>query len=341
MDRHGIKRFVLLAVVFTAGGSLVYALAHDWRYLVAAAVLASIAGSLSNTGCRVICADSVESKDRVTAQNVCSTLASVIGMISPLVGAYLVTVFGGITVEGIRPLYYLQFAGYSLILLLIIAQLREPKREQLAGAETGFGFIVDFRHLFKGRGDLPRWIAISALTTLPMALFWPFVQLYAHEIKGADQYLLGVMASATVVTQLVFGIPVGRLADKIGRKRVIYSLTPLWYASNLFLAFSPGPIGLVLSAALLAFYSISAGATSAMTLELLPLEQQGRWGGLIGLFTGLVTIPAPIIGGFIWRELGPMYVFIIPIVFDLFSRVPLLTTVPETLGTEHPIQKES
>jgi MFS family permease len=146
------------------------------------------------------------------------------------------------------------------------------------------------------------------------------------------------MATATVVAQLVFGIPVGRLADRIGRKRVVYLLTPLWYASNLFLAFSPSPIVLVLSAALLAFYNISTGATNAMTLELLPLEQQGRWGGLLSLFTGLVTIPAPIIGGLIWRELGPMYVFVIPIVFDLLLRVPLLTTVPETLGTEHAIQ---
>jgi MFS family permease len=143
------------------------------------------------------------------------------------------------------------------------------------------------------------------------------------------------MAGATVVAQLVFGIPVGRLADRIGRKRVIYLLAPLWYASNLFLAFSPGPIVLVLSAALLAFYNISTGATNAMTLELLPLEQQGRWGGLLSLFTGLVTIPAPIIGGLIWRELGPMYVFVIPIVFDLLFRVPLLTTVPETLGADH------
>jgi MFS family permease len=148
---------------------------------------------------------------------------------------------------------------------------------------------------------------------------------------------LGVMAGATVVAQLVFGIPVGRLADRVGRKRVIYLLAPLWYASNLFLAFSPGPIVLVLSAALLAFYNISTGATNAMTLELLPLEQQGRWGGLLSLFTGLVTIPAPIIGGLIWRELGPMYVFIIPIVFDLFLRVPLLATVPETLRREQSI----
>jgi MFS family permease len=148
------------------------------------------------------------------------------------------------------------------------------------------------------------------------------------------------MASATVVAQLVFGIPVGRLADRIGRKRIIYLLTPLWYASNLFLAFSPSPIALVLSAALLAFYTISSGATSAMTLELLPLEQQGKWGGLLGLFAGLVAIPAPIIGGLIWRELGPVYVFVVPIVFDLFFRVPLLAAAPETLGAEDAVRKE-
>ena len=106
----------------------------------------------------------------------------------------------------------------------------------------------------------------------------------------------------------------------------------------MLLAFSPGPITLVLSAALLAFYSIASGATNAMTLELVPLEQQGRWGGLLSLFTGLATIPAPIIGGFIWEHLGPMYVFVIPIAFDLIFRIPLLATVPETLGRDRPVR---
>jgi MFS family permease len=139
------------------------------------------------------------------------------------------------------------------------------------------------------------------------------------------------MATATVVARLVSGIPVGRLADKIGRKRVIYLLTPLWYASNLLLVFSPGPITLILSSVLLAFYNLTSGATNAMTLEVVSLDQQGRWGGLLGFFAGLVTIPAPLLGGLIWRELGPMYVFLIPIVLDLLFRIPLLATVPETL----------
>jgi hypothetical protein len=73
-----------------------------------------------------------------------------------------------------------------------------------------------------------------------------------------------------------------------------------------------------------------------MTMELVPVEQQGRWSGLLGLFTGLVTIPAPIIGGLIWRELGPVYVFLVPIALDLLLRAPLLFTVPETLGGPSP-----
>ena len=171
MDRHGIKRFYLLAVVLMAGGSLFYALAYDWRFLVGAAILASIAGRLSSTGCRVICTDSVQSKDRLTAQNVCGTLASIVGMISPFIGAYLVTLFGGMTVEGIRPLYYLQFAGYGLVFFLVAFQLREPQQEHLVSTKSRFGFISDFRLLFEGRRDLGRWIAISALTSLPMAMF--------------------------------------------------------------------------------------------------------------------------------------------------------------------------
>lgn len=146
------------------------------------------------------------------------------------------------------------------------------------------------------------------------------------------------MATATVVARLAAGIPSGRLADRIGRKRVIYLLTPLWYLSNLLLAFSTGPITLLLYAALQSFYTIASGLMGAMTLELVPVEQQGRWSGMLGLFTGLISIPAPVIGGLIWNQLGPMYVFLIPIALDLLIRVPLLSTLPETLRGPSPTE---
>ena len=47
---------------------------------------------------------------------------------------------------------------------------------------------------------------------------------------------------------------------------------------------------------------------------------------------GIGHYPAPILGGLIWDYLDPAYVFLIPLVVDLLGRVPLLTTIPETLA---------
>jgi MFS family permease len=171
VDRRGVKLFALVAIVLSAGGALLYALAHDWRVLIAAAILASVSMRLSGTGSSVICADSVQNRDRVTAQNLCGTLSSIASIISPLIAAYLVTSFGGMTLEGIRPLYYLRFMGYGLVFLLVVAQLQEPQRKRLGKARGRLGFIADFGQLFKGRPALRRWIVVSVLTSLPMSMF--------------------------------------------------------------------------------------------------------------------------------------------------------------------------
>jgi MFS family permease len=339
-DRYGIKPFYLLGIGLLAGGTLIYALAPTWEVIIAAVILFSIAMRLTGTGCSVICADSVENEDRATAQNLCVTFSSIASLIAPLIAAHLVTLYGGLNAQGIRPLYYLRFAGYGLVLVFVAVQLREPRRIRRAEAGADPGFISEFRQLFEGGGPLWRWVIVASLTGLPMAMTSPFLQLFAHQVKGADQYLLGIMTTAAVLVRLVFGIPLGRLADKIGRKKVVFLLTPLWYASSLLLVFSFSSATLILAGALQTFYAISSGATSAMTMELVPVERMGKWSGVLGLFRGLVTIPAPLIGGLIWRELGPMYVFLVPLAVDLLLRIPLLTTIPETLRTDPSSRKE-
>jgi MFS family permease len=333
VDRRGIKTFYVLAVGLLAGAALIYALAPNWQALAVATILLAVSLRLTGTGCSVISADSVGNEDRATAQNLCVSLSSIASLIAPLIAAYLVTSFGGLSSQGIRPLYYVRFLGYGLVLVFVAAQLREPREASARERESHLGFVTGFKHLLEGEGSLRRWIVVSSLTFLPTAMTAPFLQLFAHQVKGADQVLLGAMTTATVLARLLFGLPLGRLADRIGRKRVIYLLTPLWYASSLLLVFSSSPAALIVAGALQTFYLISSGVTSAMTMELVPVERMGRWSGVLGLFRGLVTIPAPVIGGLIWREVGPMYVFLVPLAVDLLLRIPLLTTIPETLGS--------
>lgn len=331
-DRYGLKPFYLLGTGLLAGVALLYAIAPTWEVIIAAAILFSISMRLTGTGCSVLCRDSVRNQDRATAQNLCVTLASVCSMVALLAAPALLTAFGGMTVEGIRPLYYVRFVGYGLVLLYVAARLRELKRVPTPEVMVRPGILGDFRAIFVTGGPLRRWLLVASLTWFPMAMTSPFLPLFAHQVKGADQYLLGIMTTAAVVTRLVFGIPLGRLADRIGRKKVIYLLTPLWYASNLLLVFSFSSATLILAGALQTFYLVSAGITAAMTLELVPVEQMGKWSGVIGFVRGLVTIPASLLGGLVWKELGPAYVFLIPVGLDLLLKIPLLTTIPETLA---------
>ena len=340
VDRYGLKRFYVLGIGLMAGAMLVYAMAPDWRAIIVAMILLSISMRLTGTGCGVLCADSLKNKDRSTGQNLCNTISRSLALLSPLIGARLITAFGGMNVEGIRPLYYIQFVGYGLIFLFVAAQLSEPERMKSAEEAADSSVIHDFRRLFKHRTALKRWIAVASLSRVPMVIIPLFLPVFAYEVKGADEYVLAGMAMAGTVTYLLFGIPMGRLADRIGRKKVIYLSTPLWYASTLLLVLSPNAATLILAGAFWSFYFITSIVTSSMTMELVPVGQMGRWSGLLGLFAGLVTVPAPLIGGLIWRGLGPAYVFLIPVALDLLVKIPLLTTIPETLHTEHPIPKE-
>lgn len=57
----------------------------------------------------------------------------------------------------------------------------------------------------------------------------------------------------------------------------------------------------------------------------------GRWIGTINLVKGFIAIPAPLIGGLLWEQVGPEYVFVFSIVIDVLIRLPLLILVRETL----------
>ena len=148
------------------------------------------------------------------------------------------------------------------------------------------------------------------------------------------------MVTAYAVVPLVLGIPLGRLADKIGRKRVIYLTIPLVWASSLLLIWAPSPGFLVAAGVFQGFFHIGGPIRGAMGFELVPPEQMGRWLGVIRLFRMVLAAGAAYLAGIIWDNIGPQYLFLVVIAFDLLIRIPLLIGMPETLGlrvgTEQP-----
>jgi MFS family permease len=139
------------------------------------------------------------------------------------------------------------------------------------------------------------------------------------------------MITGSALASIIFAIPLGRLADKIGRKKVLYITMPLFWISNLMLVWSPKPAFLLTAGVLQGFYFIGTPISGAMERELVPPEQMGRWLGITRFSRMFLNAFLAIIGGMIWDKVGPEYVFLAFIVIDLFLRVPLLISMPETL----------
>ena len=154
---------------------------------------------------------------------------------------------------------------------------------------------------------------------------------YAAEVKGASALTLGLMGSAQNLAYTVSSIPLGKLADTIGRKKTIALLRPLLYSSILLLVFAPNETFLILASALRGLTWGAMGAWSSLRMELVESEWRGRWSGVIGLLRGLARTPASLVGGLLWTSISPSAPFLMLIMIDATVRLPLILTMPETL----------
>ncbi len=329
IDRIGAKMIYLIGIVLLAISYLTYGVAHNWIIIIVAMAAYWLGFTTSMHSCGTVCGNSLANEDRATGMSVCETLAAgLLGMAGPMLGALLVTVSGGVNVSGIRPLFFIGLAVTIGGFLLILTQL--SNRKWGATSETDLNFFQSISQVFQQGHNLKRWLVISSIGFLPIGMVLPFTQVFAHEVKGADQYILGAMVTGYALTPLLLGLPLGRLADKIGRKKVLYLMAPLFWTSNLMLIWSPNSAFLIAAGVLQGFFHINLVITGVMTFELVPPEQMGRWLGIVRVCRMFLTAGAAYLAGAIWDSIGPQYLFLAIIGLDLFIRMPLLIGMPET-----------
>ncbi|MFC2002439.1 MFS transporter [Chloroflexota bacterium] len=331
MDRIGVKKIYLVGIIFLVISWLVYAIAWNWTFIIVAMLAYWLGFRTSMHGCTVICGNSLATQDRATAMSCCETLAAgLLGVAGPMIGALVVSSFGGVNINGIRPLFYISLAGTVATFILVYTQISNKRWG--GNRESRVNFLSDFVRLMKQGRNLKRFIIISTLTFLPTGMIIPFTQPFAYEIKGANEFVLGAMVTGFALTPLLLGIPIGRLADRIGRKKVIYLITPLFWISNLMLIWAPNSFFLIFAGILQGFFFVLAVVTAAMQFEMVPPEHMGKWMGILGFFRMLVAAITAYFAGIIWDNLGPQYVFLLYLSLDITIRIPLLITIPETLG---------
>ena len=330
IDRIGPKKIYLLGIGMLAVSYLTYGLARDWTITLIAMVAYWLGYSVSNHSCATVCGNCLANPDRATGMMICETFgAGLLGMAGPILGAGLITRFGGVNAAGIRPLFFFSFLFTIGTFVFVFTQLSN-QRWRPASTTTPH-LLRDLHQVLKEGRHLKRWLIIASVGGLPLGMVFPFSQVFAHEIKGANELVLAAMVTGSALASIAFAIPLGRLADKVGRKKILFVTIPLFWTSNLMLIWAPHSIFLLVAGALQGFFYIGGPIAAAMERELVPAEQMGRWLGIARLTKMLVSACCTALAGIVWDKVGPQFVFLTFVAMDLVLRIPLLITMPETL----------
>jgi len=334
IDRTGPKNIYLLGIGLLVISYSTYAIAQSWLIAIIAMAAYWLGFSISIHSCATVCGNCLTNEDRATGMTICETVAAgLLGMAGPMLGAWMVTTYGGVNAAGIRPVFY--FCSIVTIITFIIVLTQLSNKKWSIANVTKPNMLRDLYQVLKEGHHLKRWLVIAAITQLPLAMVFPFSQVFAYEIKGATPFILGAMVTGSALLSIVFAIPLGRLADMIGRKKILYATVPLFWVSNLLLVWAPNPTFLIIAGILQGFFYIGGPIAAAMERELVPPEQMGRWLGITRFFRMFLNACLAFLCGLIWDKVGPHYVFLLFVLLDLVFRVPLLISMPETLSMRY------
>jgi MFS family permease len=326
----------MFGTIFMAVGSLLFGLADSWLWTIPAMFIFTLAARVNQTSCPVVCGSALVNDDRAVGMQLCDSLAAISGIIAPIVGATIIAYSGGMTAQGIKPIFYLQLVVLAVEAAIIMLKFTNPSKR--AAVTHSMSMIDGVKEVLTKGTAVKRFLLYQSILTVPFYLNSIYIPLYAAEVKKADAYTLGGMATAALLVPLILSIPSGKLADMWGRKKVVYMCIPLYCLSLVLLAIAPegNSVMLIASGVFQGFYMLGMVTGNAIRAEIVPISLLGSWGGLLGLFGGVVGIIVPITAGYIWNMISPLSVLLLLICSAIVGGA-VLTTMPETLKMERKI----
>jgi len=341
IDKYGAKRIMALGLTLAAIVALIYGCAFNWLMLIPAMILAPISFRMIFPIADIIFVDTIKPEGRGQAMGFSRTIWAIPSIFAPMTAAVIVTTFGGINPQGIRPLYLIQIFVVTSIILFIAVMLKNPPAQSVTRKYEprmkNAGLIQDFKDLFRGEKWLKEWAIVISMWQIAMSISAPFVPLWMVEVKGADPYILGTMSMLGMVAAAILQFPMGKMADKIGRRKVYFLLRPFSYLGTFLLILAPNPWFLIPVGVLGAIGLMEGiGGVSfipfiTMYWEVVPAEKRGRWFGFTGIFN-VLTVPAYLLGGYLW-QIGLMeLVLMLPVLVEMIAVIPIIIKVPDTLG---------
>lgn len=300
-------------------------LANRWEWVLIASALSAMTRSLVGPSFDAFIADHSAPENRARLFGITQTLFSLVSVVGPVMGGYMVEAFG------FKGMLLAAALLYLAATVIRVGMAREASKSQaapsnrlsFASLKTNLGAMISLILA----GGLFTWIMIAdGIRDIFFNMSFSFMSVYMQDIASLSIGQIGIMSSIFGVAMMVVMIPAGWLADKAG-ERVNIAI------SFLFMAFSIGMIATVPPRSPAWVYGLGwviAGigvglatpAYQSLISKAVPSRLRGVAFGLFSTSLGLVSLPAPVIGGYLWENVSPRFPFMLTAAASLLAILP-------------------
>jgi len=325
-DSLGRLRAIAIGSVLGILGYIPLLLATSWEWVLGASVLNAMTRSLVGPSFDAFIADHSAPENRARLFGITQTLFGVVGVVGPLAGGLLVEALGFKGMLLIAAILYVTATIIRVGMAKEAAKGNEANPTTLSFISLKTNLGVMFGLVLAG--GLFTWIMITdGIRDIFLNMSVTFLSVYMQDIALLSISQIGLMNSLFGVAMMAVMIPAGWLADKVGERVNIA-------VSFLFMAFAMGMISLLPPASPAWNYGVGwvvAGigvglatpAYQSLISKAVPPKLRGVAFGLFSSSLGLVSLPAPVIGSFLWENVSPSFPFLLTAIVSLICIIPV------------------
>jgi len=320
-DFVGRKRLQVVSHLLSITGIALAVLAGSWFLLIPTIIFLGVAGALWVPANNAMVAESVKENERGTAFSLISLTWFTPGFYAPVLAGYLAERYGFRVVLSIMLITSVSAVTTFQVFIRETLKQRRAVNFRLLLASLG--------EVFKPRFELSKFYVAMIIDSYAGFMIGGIFFGMLMKTFGFTLLELGILSNVLAVTVAVSQVPMGKLVDRYGGKRILIVSRVVGLLSLVSYLFAGGLASFVVCRVISGLASSTwTPAFNTYVSNAVPEEERGRvFGDLNGLM-GLTSFPAPILGAFLYESYG----FQVPILATLvpaLTAIILLTTVKE------------
>ena len=326
-DSLGRLRAIAIGSVFGVLGYIPLVLADKWEWLLLATAIGAVARSLVGPSFDAFIAEHSSEENRGKVYGISQAIFMIVAVVGPPLGGWLTGAYG------FKLMLLVAGVFYFIAMIMRLSMAREAAR-----GETGEKKKLSFSDLKSNlgamtglifSGGLITWMLITdGLRDTSFQFSASLFPVYMQDIGGLSYQQIGWVTSMFGIFMMLSTIPGGWLSDKAG-ERVGIALGMVLMSAALFILILI-PQGSQWQWLYFVGWSvaglgagISGPAYQSLISKAVPQNLRGLAFGLFSTSLGVISLPAPWIGGQLWERFGPTAPFTITAGVLLLSVIPI------------------